>query len=111
MACPPAPEGPGGPAGAGESGAERLARRMREARGRPTSPQPTAAEREMFFSLLGYHYGTGTIDEEEFSRRMELVHTAGTLAELYELTADLPYPPPLADLKSAARTRARRRLS
>jgi hypothetical protein len=63
----------------------------------------------MFFSLVGYHYGTGTIGADEFQRRMELIHDASTLNELYELTADLPFPPPLADLRADRLPQRRRR--
>lgn len=92
-----------------ESGADQVARRMREQVPRRASPAPTEQERETFFSLLGYHYGRGAFDDEEFSRRLEEVHFAATLAELYEATADLPFPPPLADLDAGSHPVRRRR--
>ena len=92
-----------------ESGADRLAREMRERRAsQSSSPAPTEQERETFASLLSYHYGKGTIEAEDFSRRVEAVWTASTLEELYHLTADLPFPPPVSHLQSTDAPRRRR---
>lgn len=62
----------------------------------------------MFISLLGYHYGKGTISAEDFSHRMDAVFEATTLSDLYRLTADLPFPPPLSHLESTEAPRRRR---
>lgn len=113
---PPDPTGPpaeaageGAPEpGPKESGADRVAREMRERSAAHASPAPTEQDREMFASLLGYHLGKGTIDADEFSRRMEEVWAATSLTALYRLTADLPFPPPLAHLSSSEAPRRRR---
>lgn len=62
----------------------------------------------MFVSLLSYHYGKGTIDAEDFSERMDEVFAAKSLAELYRLTADLPFPPPLLGPGGQGPSRRRR---
>ncbi|HLN15179.1 MAG TPA: DUF1707 domain-containing protein [Acidimicrobiales bacterium] len=80
---------------------------MAEGRHR-TSPRPTAEDKEIFFSLLAYHYGKGTLDEEEFSERWTQVESATSIAELYTKTADLSFPPPLEDLGQRAERRRRR---
>ena len=74
-----------------------------------TSPRPTAEDREVFFSLLAYHYGKGTLDDEEFSERWSQVEAATSIAELYRMTADLQFPPPLEDLGQRAGRGRRRR--
>jgi hypothetical protein len=92
------------------SGAEQLARRLGSAaRQAPPPPLPTAPDLEIFFSLLGYHYGVGTLTPEEFSQRWAKVEAAKSLDELYELTADLPFPPPLAHISDRSTTRPSRR--
>jgi hypothetical protein len=94
-----------------QSGAQRLSERLAQAQnaGGLTSPRPSPEDREIFFTLLGYHYGRGTLDEAEFSRRWSHVESAQSLAELYEANSDLTFPPPLANLSDRSVGSQRRR--
>jgi hypothetical protein len=85
----------------GLSGADRLARRLAEEGASKTAPpRPSNEDLDIFFSLLGYHYGAGTLGAEEFSARWARVEAAQSLRELYAITADLSFPPPLAHIKN-----------
>jgi len=59
-------------------------------------------DRERAASQLGESHARGRIDAEEFAERLDKVFEAKTIAELDELTADLPpvdlYPLPAASL-------------
>jgi Domain of unknown function (DUF1707) len=92
------------------SGAQLLSARLAAERARGnSSPRPSAEDREIFFTLLGYHYGRGTLSDEEFARRWAMVESASSLAQLYEANSDLTFPPPLADITDRSTAGHRRR--
>jgi hypothetical protein len=70
----------------------------------PASPPVRAsdADRERTASQLREHHAVGRLDPEEFHERLDRVFEAKTVADLDELTADLPavdlYPLPSASL-------------
>ena len=70
----------------------------------PSGPPIRASDqdRERTARQLSEHHAAGRIDAEEFSERLDKVYEAKTVAELDELTADLPavdlYPLPTASL-------------
>src|SRR5215469_5583658 len=59
-------------------------------------------DRERVATQLREHHAQGRLDPQEFSDRLDRVYEAKTIAELDELTADLPsvdlYPLPSASL-------------
>ncbi|MGH3835222.1 MAG: DUF1707 SHOCT-like domain-containing protein, partial [Pseudonocardiaceae bacterium] len=50
------------------------------------------AEREAAMEALGKHMGTGHLEVDEYTQRMDRAATARTVAELDELFVDLPAP-------------------
>jgi hypothetical protein len=114
---PSDPTGPPEAAGADQppearplSGAEQLARRLAsEVASRVAPPRPSVENLEIFYSLLGYHYGCGTLDAEQFADLWSRVQAAESVAELYNICGDLEFPPPLAHLKDRPSESPRRR--
>lgn len=72
-------------------------------------PQMRASDRDRdrTADLLREHHAVGRLDPQEFADRLDKVFTAKTIAELDELTADLPvidlYPLPTASLPRTRR--------
>ncbi len=62
--------------------------------GRPGGPRASDADRDRFASELHEHFAEGRLSLEELQRRLDLVFSAETLVDLYELTSDLPHPGP-----------------
>ena len=60
--------------------------------GRPSGPRASDADRDRFAAELHEHFAEGRISLEELQRRLDLVFSAETLVDLYELTSDLPSP-------------------
>jgi hypothetical protein len=58
-----------------------------------SGPRASDAEREQFCAMLERHFADGRLSDEEFSQRLDRALHARSLAELYELVADLPYLP------------------
>ena len=47
-------------------------------------------DRDAWVALLGRHYANGRFDHEELDRRLEVVLTAATYADVHPVVADLP---------------------
>jgi len=79
--------------------------------GRPSGPRASDADRERFAAELHEHFAEGRLSLEEMQRRLDLVFSAQTLVDLYELTSDLPHRGPELSDRSVAGSRrpARRR--
>ncbi len=64
-------------------------------------------DRDRTAAVLGEHHAVGRLDPQEYAERLDKVFTAKTLADLDELTADLPaidlYPLPTAALPKTRR--------
>lgn len=63
------------------------------------------AQREQTIQALCRHFADDSLTVEEFERRVELAHRAGTIAELQALLADLPVTPPVRVEQPASRPR------
>ena len=62
--------------------------------GRPNGPRASDADRDRFAAQLHEHFAEGRLSLDELQRRLDLVFSAETLVDLYELTSDLPHPGP-----------------
>ena len=59
-----------------------------------SGPRASDADRERFAAELHENFAEGRLTLEELQRRLDLVFSAETLVDLYELTSDLPHPGP-----------------
>ena len=74
--------------------------------GRPDGPRASDADRERFATELHEHFAEGRLSLEELQRRIDLVFSAETLVDLYELTSDLPHLGPKLSLSGRIKWQA-----